>query len=766
MSEARWIVLVGLIVAGCSEVQVATCPTGTLEEQGICRVSCARNAECLASEVCNGSFCAPVVDDGNAQVRIFRASEEFVSAGDEVRLEWVTVNARSVDLQPDVGAVPVSGTRIVRPTQTTTYELRARGAANDDLSAVTVSVVDVPPGDFRIDTFSQSTSPGCEAVQVAWTIVTPPDNDDELKVEIFDLRSNILATSTQRVGVATLDITSPGPVTLVATLGEQSDTRTLDVDTSVICAFFGSPEVGLVEGDTALIEWETRSSGTVRLLDLDDGAVLYETDLDDRGQNGFWLVEPRPPSTRYGLEVVTSDGIFSTDLVIVVEARLKPPVIKQFRANPPTVRAGDTFTLEYDVADAARITITRDGMPVNGPTGGPSGTVTLIGNNTTTLRIEAENEDGTAALSILHQVAVDGSQMSSRQNPDPLVRPVCMGCPPRPVSIDDSIGGIVGTSKWYGLPAPLSSIFRVHLASLDGVGCIDAGLIPELIVHRGNQQVGPSEVRYDTAGCPIFHFLNPAASNHLIEIRPPDGGLFVYRLTVDPSEPQCGDANVEGYEICDAGDIRNGDGCSAQCEIEPDFVYDPPRPVPAVPPLPNAETLDFHPYASSGGDTDDEGFAIVPFAEPFFFYGRRYAGAVVHRDGYITFRPDFERNTLPTQLPSIAEPNPAIYLFGADLTGGDVRFTSHEVGDTATIEYVGARLRGTNTSVDATAVLRPNGGVVLSVRRLEGNQRFNFLSGFEGPFGRFWETANENFCPGARCDPSGFMVPWSNHFPR
>ena len=69
-------------------------------------------------------------------------SPRSIDWGDSATLEWSSTNAVSVEITPDIGAVPASGSRKVSPRTTTTYRITVRGAGGRTQTAsVTVRVV-------------------------------------------------------------------------------------------------------------------------------------------------------------------------------------------------------------------------------------------------------------------------------------------------------------------------------------------------------------------------------------------------------------------------------------------------------------------------------------------------------------------------------------------------------------------------------------------------------------------------------------------------
>ena len=63
-----------------------------------------------------------------------------IAAGESAVLVWATASAENVTIAPDVGTVSRTGSRIVRPTQTTTFTLTAVGPLGTATHQVTVNV--------------------------------------------------------------------------------------------------------------------------------------------------------------------------------------------------------------------------------------------------------------------------------------------------------------------------------------------------------------------------------------------------------------------------------------------------------------------------------------------------------------------------------------------------------------------------------------------------------------------------------------------------
>jgi hypothetical protein len=74
----------------------------------------------------------------------FTVTPERITEGGTARLRWRVSNASRVAISPEVGTVDPEGSTRIRPTETTTYKLRARGAGGTAESEVEVEVREKP----------------------------------------------------------------------------------------------------------------------------------------------------------------------------------------------------------------------------------------------------------------------------------------------------------------------------------------------------------------------------------------------------------------------------------------------------------------------------------------------------------------------------------------------------------------------------------------------------------------------------------------------
>ena len=80
----------------------------------------------------------------NAVVVEITADPETISSGNSSALTWSAENANSCTIEPGVGAVAATGSRLVTPAQTTTYTITATGAAGTAHNSTTITVTAAP----------------------------------------------------------------------------------------------------------------------------------------------------------------------------------------------------------------------------------------------------------------------------------------------------------------------------------------------------------------------------------------------------------------------------------------------------------------------------------------------------------------------------------------------------------------------------------------------------------------------------------------------
>ena len=95
-----------------------------------------------------------VVDCSLPTINSFTADDSSIESGESTTIRWSTTDAASASINQGIGAVPVTGTRSVSPTATTTYRLTATNSCGNRTQTVTVTVTEPPEPTVSISSFS------------------------------------------------------------------------------------------------------------------------------------------------------------------------------------------------------------------------------------------------------------------------------------------------------------------------------------------------------------------------------------------------------------------------------------------------------------------------------------------------------------------------------------------------------------------------------------------------------------------------------------
>src|SRR5258708_8423078 len=73
------------------------------------------------------------------------ASPPSAQAGQQVTLTWSSTNATSITLEPSLDSVATQGSTTVRPSQSTTYTVTAKGPGGSAHASAQVTITSAPP---------------------------------------------------------------------------------------------------------------------------------------------------------------------------------------------------------------------------------------------------------------------------------------------------------------------------------------------------------------------------------------------------------------------------------------------------------------------------------------------------------------------------------------------------------------------------------------------------------------------------------------------
>jgi hypothetical protein len=104
----------------------------------------------------------------------FSVSPAVITAGQSATLQWSVTGADTVNIQPDIGNVPASGSEPISPGSTTTYILTASNAAGIITSSTTLSVVAYLPPNSTYFGYPVYPAPGTVGLPVIASFAAYP----------------------------------------------------------------------------------------------------------------------------------------------------------------------------------------------------------------------------------------------------------------------------------------------------------------------------------------------------------------------------------------------------------------------------------------------------------------------------------------------------------------------------------------------------------------------------------------------------------------
>ena len=224
---------------------------------------------------------------GQPVVTTFAVNPAIVAAGQNAVLRWVVAGAQTVSIDNGVGPVPLSGTKFIMPSATTTYILTAVNPAGSSTATVTVTVVGSLPllqeGE-RIAILNILTNESGSLVKSGANYARSyavcagdnPANQASRAFLSFDLTT---LPPTAVISEAVLDITGysviGNPTYSSANWGNMGALEIYQYQ-------YGSA------GNLSRIVYEATAPavGSLKLTDLQSGSpLLVDVTLDDRGEN-------------------------------------------------------------------------------------------------------------------------------------------------------------------------------------------------------------------------------------------------------------------------------------------------------------------------------------------------------------------------------------------------------------------------------------------------------------------------------------------------
>jgi len=310
------------------------------------------------------------------QVISFTADATSLCSSQCTTLRWSTSSAVRVVISPDIGEVPLQGSRQVCPTSTTTYTLTAFAAGPGQTATASVQVTVKPLPKITLFNANKTSISAGDPVTLSWVtegadtvILTPPGRSVSLSGSMV-----VAPTSTQRY-----DLTAKNACSQVT----QSITIYVNTPLPGILSFTAIPPQCL-KGQCSQLNWQVSNAQSVSLTNGATGEVKNVT-----GQSALQVCPM--VTTTYTLRACNSAGeCVSADAMVTVIVQ-GPPSILTFEANPPEISAGATSILSWVIGGAEQVTLIDTGDGTSTPVASVVSSWPVSPKNTTVYTLVAVN---------------------------------------------------------------------------------------------------------------------------------------------------------------------------------------------------------------------------------------------------------------------------------------------------------------------------------------------------------------------------------------
>jgi hypothetical protein len=322
----------------------------------------------------NGSSTSGVIVTVNPNapvVKSFTASPSTIAAGQTATLKWEVSGANTINLQ-GVGNVEGSGSQVVKPAATTSYTLTATNSAGviTAQATVTISSSSVPVITSFTAT-SENISEGASTT-LEWYVsnATSVSIDHDVGEVSNTMGSKVVYPSATAV------------YTLAATNAAGTNTSSITINVAStnlpkINEFYASP-TNIQRGSSSTLHWSVTGATTV-----------YISNIGNVAASGSQQVSPTS-NTPYILTATNDNGPITRTVTVYV-GTITLPVIISFTASPPTISAGDSSTLSWNITGADSISLDKG---IGTPPGFMPLSYEVTPPSTTTYTLTATNSAG------------------------------------------------------------------------------------------------------------------------------------------------------------------------------------------------------------------------------------------------------------------------------------------------------------------------------------------------------------------------------------
>lgn len=334
------------------------------------RFSCAFGLLAIsAMTACGGGMDTPNPKPKEARIVRFEANPMTIDVGQDVSLEWETIGAMGVNIEPRIGLQDPSGSAVDRPLVTTVYTLSVPGGPSGLTAQVTVTVNGGPPVVNEFNASPRTISEG-ETSHLSWRTT----NADSVSIEpglgaqpatgSADVTPRV--TTTYRL-IATRGAQTAPPQEVVVVVASGNQPMVKD--------FSATPQT-VAPGESVTLNWEASNSTGVT---IDNGIGAQPT-------MGSVVVMPQQ-TTVYTLTASGPGGSAIASVTVTV-VPAGDPEITRFDATPMTIPPGGQAELNWDTNNASSVSIDNGigaraakGTELVSPAATTKYTLTAFGNN-------------------------------------------------------------------------------------------------------------------------------------------------------------------------------------------------------------------------------------------------------------------------------------------------------------------------------------------------------------------------------------------------
>lgn len=264
------------------------------------------------------------------------ASVSTINSGNPVTLSWTTANATSVSIAPEYRDVGTNGSKIVRPSATTTYILTATGPGGTVTCEKTITVTVSPTPVCSLDLSKNQiswTSTNATAVSIVPTTASPAIPSPQALSGSFNFVPAL------GVGTHTYSMTATGPGGSVLC----GVTVTVTPNPAPTCTLNANPTT-IAPGGSSTLSWTTTNATSI-VITQGIGTVTA---------NGSTSVSPATSKT-YSLTATGPGGTVACQQTVVVTPPATPACT--LTATPSSVSAGDASALSWTTTNAVTASI-------------------------------------------------------------------------------------------------------------------------------------------------------------------------------------------------------------------------------------------------------------------------------------------------------------------------------------------------------------------------------------------------------------------------